>query len=486
MSISAVGLPKSLSSEVDYQLPPGVSSYPVRVVPSNVSKVDSGSLTLALTADKIQNLGFNATNVIFDVPAGQSKSVHIDPRFSTLSFRATYTVSTAGTTGSTSAAYLRSNCMSFFDRTFTESQSGVVCDDVNQLGLVADTLLQLETDIAQRDCLAQMYGLLVEDAGASSQNNNQGHSIPTFVGGLTANATSSYSYTVPLINSLIGRDAVKMFNIGATNKLRLTFTTTNTLPITIVNSATAFTGTAPVITVVLDNFQLNLQYIDVGPEGLKLLNKTGLQYYNSVTYRVSSSTIPAGSSTAVSILTGLKGSSVRGIISRFSESVAPALTACVNERYDSKMPQATSITYNVNGVRVPSNPLDLIHNPSLAFACLQECNSAFSPYQMKSSIIPQRYCVYVPGGTIASDADYWVKQSSASSEKSLSSFMFGYNLEKVSREGILDGMNLNSGQTFLEMNLSNSNTNTLTAYFIAKQDIIHILDPATGELSVRM
>jgi hypothetical protein len=137
MSISAVGLPKSLSSEVDYQLPAGVSSYPVKVVPSNTSKVDSGSLTLATTASAVQSLGFNSTNVIFDIPAGQSKSVHIDPRFSTLSFRATYTVSTAGTGGNTASAYLRSHCMSFFDRCQTESQSGVVLDDVNQLKEIA-------------------------------------------------------------------------------------------------------------------------------------------------------------------------------------------------------------------------------------------------------------------------------------------------------------------------------------------------------------
>jgi hypothetical protein len=329
-----------------------------------------------------------------------------------------------------------------------------------------------------------MYGLLVEDAAASSQNNNQGHSIPAFTGNLAA-ASNSFSYTVPLINSLIGRDAAKMFNIGATNKLRLTFTTTNVLPVTISNGATALT-TAPVVNVVLDNFSLGLQYVDVGSEGMKLLNKTGLQYYNGITYRVSNATIPAGSSTSVSLLTGLKGSSVRGIISRFSEAASPSTAACVNERYDSKMPQSTAINYNVNGVRVPSNPIDLIHNPSLAFASLQECNSAFSPYQMKSSIIPQRYCVYIPGGTIPSDSDYWVKQSSASSATSLSSFMFGYNLEKVSREGILDGTNLNAGQTFLEMNLSNANTNTLNAYFIAKQDIIYILDPVSGEISVRM
>jgi len=59
-------------------------------------------------------------------------------------------------------------------------------------------------------------------------------------------------------------------------------------------------------------------------------------------------------------------------------------------------------------------------------------------------------------------------------------------MEKISKFGILDGANLNAGNTFLNMTLANASTNTLTVFFISKQDIIYIHDTNTGEISVRL
>lgn len=480
--LSQVAFPKELQNEIDYQLPASVNAYSVKVVPSNLSQVQSSTQTL--TASSTFQLNGTSSNVIFDIPSGQGKSVFIDPRFSTLNFRVNYEIVNTPSSAVITSAQLRSSGYAHFDRSYTQSQSGVILDDVNFVGLVQDALIALEVDVAQRDALALMYGFQFEGANATSQNNNQGHKISgidaTTLNGAT---TKYYSYSMPLLNSLIGKGAKKFFQIGATNKLQVVLQTSAILPITFV-SGTATTSATFRITI--DNISLGLQYVDIGQEGLKMLNKTGLQYYDATTYRVSSALIPASTSGSVSLLTGIRGSSVKAMWSRFCEASTLTTAGCINYIYDSKLPQSTSTAYNVNGVLNPPNPIDLIHAPATAFSLLQESNSSFNNYEFKSGLTPANYCIYVPGGTIPADADVLVSASSASAVVSQSQFHFGINLEKISKYGILDGANLNSGNTFLNLVLANANTNSVSVFFIAKMDIIYILDSATGEMSVRL
>jgi len=375
--------------------------------------------------------------------------------------------------------------MAHFDRAYIQSQSGVLLDDVNLVGVVADQMNGLEVDVAQRDALAMMYGFQYEAGAATSQNNTQGHRLAGIDATTLSAAADDYrSYCVPLLNSLIGKGASKFFQIGATNKLQLVLQTAAVLPLTIVTG----TATTPAtLKVTIDNISLNLQYVDIGAEGVKMLNKTGLQYYNGITYRASTSTLPS-SAGAVSLLTGIRGSSVRSIFTRCCEAATTSTAGCVNYLYDSKLPQASSISYNVNGVIVPPNPVDLIRAPATAFGFTQESNGSFNTYEFKSGLTPDRYCVNVPsGGTFPSDADEnLVLAGTASSAYNQSQFSFGYNMEKVSKFGLLDGANLNSGNTFLNLVLANGSTNVLTFIFIAKMDIIYILDTATGDIQVRM
>jgi hypothetical protein len=478
--LSQVAFPKELQNEIDYQLPSSVSAYNVKVVPSNGSTFQSATQTL--TASSTLNLNGSNQNVILDIPAGQGKSVFIDPRFSTINFRVNYEIVNTPSAAIVTTAQLRSSAYAHWDRTYTQSQSGVLLDDINLVGLVADTLLGLEIDVAQRDCLALMYGFNFELNNASSQNNQQGHKIAG-IDNTTLSAAKSvyYSYSMPLINSLIGKGAKKFFQIGATNKLQVVMQTAGIMPITFVTSTVT---TAATFRITIDNVFLSLQYIDIGMEGLKMLNKTGLQYYDAVTYRVSSATLPS-SAGAVSILSGIRGSSVKALWARFCEATTLSTSGCINYIYDSKMPQATSISYNVNGVLNPPNPVDLLHAPATAFSLLQESNSSFNNYEFKSGLVPTNYLVYVAGGTLdtTADANITVTSSVATTQ---SQFIWGVNMEKISKYSILDGANLNSGNTFLNMTLANANTNTLTVFFIAKLDCIYILDTATGELSVRL
>jgi hypothetical protein len=477
--LSQVAFPKELQNEIDYQLPPSVSAYTVKVVPSNGSTFQSATQTL--TASSTLQLQGSNSNIIFDVPCGQG-ATFIDPRFSTLNFRVNYEIVNTPSAAVITNCQLRSSGYAHFDRSYIQSQSGVLLDDINLVGLVQDALIALEIDVAQRDALALMYGFQYESAASNSQNLNQGHKISAIdASTLAATASKYYSYSMPLINSLIGKGAKKFFYCGKTNKLQLVLQTAAILPLTIV---TGTATTAATMRVSIDNISIDLQYVDIGMEGVKMLNKTGVQYYDGVTYRVSSATLPA-SSGSVSILSGIRGSSVKALWTRFTEAAVLTTAGCINYIYDSKMPQASAIAYNVNGMLVPPNPIDLLRAPATAFSTLQESNSSFNNYEFKSGLVPANYLVYAAGGTLPTDTDTNVA-SSTSAVTQQSSFHFGINMEKISKFGILDGANLNAGNTFLNMTLANASTNTLTVFFISKQDIIYIHDTNTGEISVRL
>lgn len=480
---TTIGFPKELQNEIDYSLPPSMTTYQVKVVPSNVSQVQTSTQTL--TAGSVLNLNGVSQNIIFDIPAGQSKDTFIQPAYTTISFRCNYEIVNTPSAAIITAANLRGNALSHFSRTYTQSQSGVILDDINSLDIIHDMLVQTEIDVSQRDVLSKMYGFQYESSTANAKNANQGHTITPLVATLGAASSNYYSYCMPLVNSLIGKGQSKMFQIGATNKLQVVLQTSSIIPVTI---TTGTATTAATFRVTIDNISLNLQYVNIGSEAMKLLNKTGLQYYNGITYRASTSTIPASTSGAISLLAGIRGSSVRALFCKFTEAATLSTAGCVNYTLDGKMPLATAMSWNINGQLLPSNPTDLIHNPALAFAQTQQALNNFNNYEFKSGLVPNKYFIYLPSGTaIPNDSDYVLTEAgSASSVDSLAQFLWGYSLEKIAKAGILDGQNLNSGSTFLNMTWSNANSNAVTAFFIGKMDVIYVLDTASGEISVRM
>jgi hypothetical protein len=484
-----VGLPKELSNDIDYQLPAGVNSYNVRVVPSNLSSVVSTTQTLTASKAGLQLNGTN-TNVIFDLPCSGGKGVHLDPRFTLLNFRVAYEIPSGGATPPASAiitsARLRSHAMSWFDRMFITSQSGAILEDINQYGMINDTIAATEIDVAQRDCLASAFGFAYEPESSNSQNITAGHAI-TGINNVTLNGAVKvyYSYSIPLVSALLGKGASKMFNIGQTNRLQLTLQTAQIQPITFV---TGNAGTAATFVSTIDNIQLSCQYVDVGNEGMRLLGKTGMQYYNGLTWRVSSSSVGAGVAGATSILTGIKGSSVRTLGLRISETSQLDTAGCINQQYDSKAPQSTALSWNINGQLYPSNPINPLYNPSQLFMQTQQALGNFNSYEWKSGLVPSRYFTYLLSGTaLPTDADrIYSDAGNTSSVLYLSQFMWFYSLERVSKGGIMDGSNLNSGQTYLQNQILNGSTYATTYFFLAKMDVMFMLDPTTGEISVRM
>jgi hypothetical protein len=479
--MTTVGLPSELKPELDYSLPAGMSSYHVRVTPANLSQVQSSTQTL--TASSTLQLTNTSSNIIFEVPTQAGANVVIDPRFSSISFRANYEIVSAGGTANVTNAQLRSHAMAYFNRSYTQA-GGVILEDIANYDIINDFIVQQEFSVADRDALAASYGFSYESSGAQSENNANGHKINGIDATTTvAVSTKYYSYCVPLLNSVIGKGATKFFNISKVNKMQIVFTTSPNLPITMV---TGTAGTAATFRVTLDNFQLNLVYINLG-EASKLLAKAGPQYYNAVTWRSSTSTLAAGISGNTTNLVGVRGSSVRALWVKANEiTSSPSTTASVNGIFDSKAIIASALSWNIGGLSVPSNPVNTSNNPALAFLQTLQAYNSFDPMSMRSSVVPTRYFTYIPGGTLPTDADQlYTVASTASTVASQCMWSWGISLETVAKSGILDGANLNGSSTFFNANLLMASTNAISLYYIAKMDVIFIIDES-GNVSVRI
>jgi hypothetical protein len=80
--MSNVGLPSELKADLDYSLPTGMSSYHVKITPSNLSQVQSS--TQAIAASSTIQFTNTSANIIFELPQQAGSNTVIDPRFTSL------------------------------------------------------------------------------------------------------------------------------------------------------------------------------------------------------------------------------------------------------------------------------------------------------------------------------------------------------------------------------------------------------------------
>lgn len=489
MSIpSVVGIPAEMRlGDVDFSLPPDSRSYAVKVMASNVQSIASPPISLISAGAGVPTTTpqFVSQNVFFDLPCGQSPSTFLDTRFSTISFRATLTCSVAGTGSTTTSGQVRGGAYSFFDRMYITGGSGQVLEDIGEYGLMYDTLTALQLNPATRDSLALQYGF----ASNASNDANQGHpwaSLTARASLTTDNETHSYSF--PLLSALVGMGSDKFLNIGRLNKLQVALQTATELPITIVNAGAMTAGT---ITITLSDIQLNLEYVDIGASSLAMLDATlvdGKSYLHGTSYRTSAVSMPAVVGNQ-SLLAGVRGSSVKSLFTRFVDGGALNTTNSINSKYDAKMPLATSLNYNIGGLKYPNNPVNPLINPAIAFRNLQMAIGAFNNAQFQSAIIPSSYCKLSAGGTAQAlttggTQDY--NYSLGSSGTQLAQFIYGENLEVVAKRGLMSGISCVNAPVFVEVNCSQLPTNAHQVYVQAMIDAVFIHDVRTGDIQVRM
>lgn len=483
---SAVSLPAEMQlGSLDYSLPPEARSYQVKVQPSNISSIVSPDISIAASLVG-SDLLFPSNQVIFDLPCGSSPSTFLDNRFTTLNFTATYAVGAVASTGVITSAYLRSNANSFFDRMFITSQNGQILEDITEYGLVNDLLVNFQMNNSVRDGTAMQFGF--DDSTAIT---SQGHAISTFNGRVAASGnTCTFSYSVPILSGLVGALSDKMINLGRTSKLQLILQTSSVLPVTIVND-TALNNAASSIKVTLANFSITCEYIDIGGSALKMLDQTLVNnqaYIHGVSYRVTSNTIPAGTSGNLSLLAGIRNSSVKSLFVKYVDNLVNELDSSVNSKYDGKNPNINSWSLNIGGQRYPSNSLNPLLQPSQAFSECEKAIGSFNNAQFQSCITRARYCKLAKGATApgftstSQDANYTL----GSSATIQSQFFMGYCLEVCAKRGLLSGLNCSSAPVFVENNIATSVTNAQLVYVMSMIDCIFIHDISTGDITVRM
>lgn len=485
------GLPSELKMDM-VSLPDSVSSYSVKVAPQNLTSVSSNTFTINSTnvsAAKVQQLTFPSTQINFDIPAGMSKNTWLDTAKSTISFRVNYRrVEGSTALGDIMTARLQHNAFNYFNRIFCVSATGSIIDDVPLINLANTNYLQQNLSVQELDSLALPYGFNAETSvsGTSSTNQNTGHAIAGWNSTQSTSTTTNnwYSYEMPLPSSVIGSFCRGMFPIGSVSKLTLSLVVDSIAPVGVNFSAAGTASASTDIQIVIQDLAINLQYVDLGEEGSRLLGG-GAKIVSGITHRVSSSTINSGTSGAVSVLMGLRGSSVRDITTRCVENVV-STAGSANDKYDSKLLLATGLNYYLQGSqRVPPNPLDTIRQPASVYMRALQASNAFTERAYKMCSTPQSFCIYTAtGSTLLSDRDSYLS-SSSTAISSLATWMFSYPLQKVSKSKILDGMNFNNSNQFFEANLNVGSTNNLTLYFIAELDVIYIITP-DGDVQTRI
>ena len=189
-------------------------------------------------------------------------------------------------------------------------------------------------------------------------NTNNGIDLP-----ITAAAAYRMNFTIPLL-SVIGANYDKLFPVGSINNLQLQLTTANQTPVS--GYCTVAATTQPGITggLILNEFTLNMKYIDIGDMASQILSQTfqdGKWFLKASTYTNSVVSIPTGSSSSQQLLLQIRNTSVKSILHTFSTGIS---VRCPNGQYDSICPNLTSRQCQVGGSFYPNKPLNDSARPS--------------------------------------------------------------------------------------------------------------------------
>lgn len=474
-----LGLPASMKGDLDYKLANGVRSYSVRVQPTS-NPVTATSVALTASQTPHPDIPQQIQNITFDLPCGGDEGLFVDVRQTTLNFRMTISCPTAGSANVTSG-YLRSNCMAFFDRA-TTIQAGQQVAITEEFGLLHDTLLAGQFSPSDLDGSALLYGFL-----AGTANERQGLAIPM----LTANTllttqSETHSFSVPLVNEIFGVTASKMVNVGRLSNLQYQLQTAAVLPLTIV------TGLTPgSVTITLSDFSIGLEMISVPREVLSAIDSTligGKMYNSGIAYRTGSTTLSNSSGAQSLLCSAVKGSSVKSIFARFVDGGTASSTNSTNGKFDSKNPMINSYSFNVGSVYYPTYRINPLLYPSNAVIEFFKAMGSFNNSQIKSSLIPTQFCKLSAGGTAQAltNSNQAYEYNLGSSSTGLCSFIVGQNLEVVAKNSLITGINTQSSNVFLEVNLASAPTNSHNVYITSMNDVIIEHDIATRSLRTIM
>lgn len=475
---SSIGLPRSLN----YDMPPSASdscrSYSVNLSPDGITQVLAPTQNLFAANQALQGQ-FNSQVVSFSIPSGNSNSVFLDPTHTTLSFSLTYNIST-GSTATSPLVTLISSAASFFDQLVLYSNNTPL-EQVNSYGLLQNFLLQNTVNLAQR------YGGMTVGLGCDSNSAN-GIDLPH-----AAVGTYRFNFCLPLI-SIIGVNSDKLFPIGMLNNLQLQMTTASLLPI--VSYCTAISA-QPVFSqnFLLSEFSLNLKYVDIGESAAQMLMMTipdNRILYKTATYTNSQVTLSTGTSGASQLLLQIRNTSVKSIYSQFgmSNSVAAQSLVSPNGYYDAINISTNSRQLQIGGNFFPNRPINDVSRPSEGYIYLIQSMGGSIPSALGTVVNREMYNS-VGGTTLPTGTNVEtflvlpataVRAASAGNDggsvsviKYPNSHFHGYDLERLG--GVMfSGINTRSTPPFLNLNIQNALTATITCNAWGFSDVVLAFD----------
>lgn len=491
-----LALPRKMLPGPEGALSAGCSSQWVKILPNNVSQITSAVATVSNSATVPTQVTLGATPINFFIPSAGPNSF-IDTSKTSLSMRVRYVGTVASTPYSGVTAVLQSSAHSYINR-MTTYVAGQVVDDVNSYDLAMCEELNWHLDIAQRDCNALQLGLLQETDVTNSVNRLQGHSIyntstgdnatVTFADAANGVGSRYFTYEVPLHNSFFGCLNKSMLPIGRLGKLECQLYTPQLAPVTILNAGAA--GAGATFQVIIDQISLNVFQITLDSESASILPKSPIWTMHGETHRVGYGSISSGTSGAVSVQVPIRAMSVNRLSSRFSENVI-STAGSVSGQFDSKLPLCSSINYFLNGQkRVPPVPHNSLFGTATLFArsMLAYFDGEYDWSKARSGIVPALYNGYIATGYALTSENVEAltfNSGSATTPLSMSAFSFAEDLRITSTSTFLAGQDLSNANSFLELNITASPTNSVNVAFIAKCDILFQINP-DGSVSFRV
>lgn len=475
-----IALPKSILPSPDGATSASITSQWVRIQPNNVSQIVSSATAVNPNNVSPTQITLGSQQLNFDMPTGQGANVYADTSKSTISFKVKYAVTvTAGTAYTGTQAFLQSSAHSYINR-MTTYVAGQVVDDVTGLDVAMDEQNGWQYDVAQRDVLFNQ-GFRAEQIDGAGFNNCQGHAIPAFTSTTFPVTSNTFSYEIPLVNSLFGIGNRSMCPIGKLAKSSISLYTPQLAPVVILNvGGTA--GTNAQVQITITDIAINMFTLTLDEASMKLLSAPKEHYMAGLTYRVGSGAINSLTTGSVSVQVPVRVRSARSLCTRFSES-AISTVGSLSGVFDSKMPLVSSLNYFIgSSKRVPSNPHNTLSLPATVYsrAIMANFDTTYDSWKTKSSNMSNMFYKFLDTATDPTvlEADKLVVDAGSTTLLgSLSCFSFCEDLRCASSANFLSGSDLTVSNSFLEANFTFPPANNVYVTFIAKADIIFVVLP---------
>jgi hypothetical protein len=261
--------------------------------------------------------------------------------------------------------------------------------------------------------------------------------------------------------------------------------------VTIINTSTA-TGAGAKARFTIDQICIELFYLTLDQKSASLLPSPSKPWAMSgITSRVGQGALPASVTGSVSVQVPIRVKSCRSLSTRFVDNRLTTVGS-LSGQFDSKIPLVSAMSYYLAGQkRVPNVP------HSTQFSVANVFNHAMQAYydggvnrlQAKCGFGWDSYACYwatATDPTAATNFDQLLISSTSTTEATtLATFEFAEDLRLASTTNFLNGTDITSSNSFLEMNILNASSGAQSITFIAKADILFIVLP-DGNVEVRV